>query len=73
MTVIPIGTVVLLRDDIPGIIVGISIRGQDRVTYEVAWWNERSYQTEWFNEFQFRVDGDGDSSESIGFKKEGEK
>ena len=50
-----IGSKVKLADDVFGNIVGISIRGDNHITYECGWWNGRSYDTKWFHPSEFTV------------------
>ena len=47
MVVLAIGSAVIIGDNIPGIIVSIMIKGNNRVLYEVAWWNGRERKLEW--------------------------
>jgi hypothetical protein len=35
------------EDRIAGIIVGISVRGESHITYEVGWWDGREYKSAW--------------------------
>lgn len=44
-----IGSKVKLADDVYGSIIGISIRGDNYITYECAWWNGRSHDSKWFH------------------------
>jgi len=50
-----IGSRVKLAEDVIGNIVGISIRGDNNITYECGWWNGRSYDTKWFHASEFEV------------------
>jgi uncharacterized protein YodC (DUF2158 family) len=50
-----IGSKVKLTDDVYGIITGISIRGNNYITYECAWWNGRSHDSKWFHENEIEV------------------
>jgi len=50
-----IGSRVKLAEDVIGNIVGISIRGDNNITYECGWWNGRSYDTKWFHSSEFEV------------------
>lgn len=43
-----VGSKVKLTDDVYGYIVGISIRGDNHITYECSWWNGRSHDSKWF-------------------------
>ena len=50
-----IGSRVKLAEDVFGNIVGISIRGDNHITYECGWWNGRSYDTKWFHSSEYEV------------------
>lgn len=50
-----IGNRVKLTDDVHGTIIGISIRGDNHVTYECSWWNGRSYDSKWFHANEVEV------------------
>lgn len=50
-----IGSKVKLADDVHGIITGITIRGDNHVTYECAWWNGRSHDSKWFHANEIEV------------------
>ena len=50
-----IGSKVKLADDVYGIITAISIRGDNYVTYECAWWNGRSHDSRWFHTSEIEV------------------
>lgn len=55
MDVYKVGSQVKLTNDVYGVITGISIRGDNYVTYECGWWNGRSYDTKWFHDSEFEV------------------
>jgi uncharacterized protein YodC (DUF2158 family) len=50
-----IGTRVKLAEDVFATIIGISIRGDNHITYECGWWNGRSYDSKWFHSSEFEV------------------
>lgn len=50
-----IGSKVKLADDVYGTITGISIRGNNHVTYECAWWNGRSHDSKYFHSSEIEV------------------
>lgn len=43
-----IGTKVKLEDNIIGTIIGINISHNNSISYQVGWWNARSYTKECF-------------------------
>ena len=49
---IPIGTPVLIGENIPAQIIGINITGKNTITYKCAWWDNRSYNSLWFYDFE---------------------
>lgn len=53
-----IGTKVKLEDDIFGTIVGINISQNNSITYEVGWWNGRSYSKDTFFPHQLVITSD---------------
>ena len=61
-----IGSDVKLAEDVFGKITGISIRGNNSISYEVGWWNGRSYDCKFFADHE--VEGvDSTSKQRIGF------
>lgn len=50
-----IGSKVKLTDDVYGVITGITIRGDNYITYECSWWNGRSYDSKWFHSSEISV------------------
>lgn len=50
-----IGSKVKLTDDVHGTITGISIHGDNHVTYECAWWNGRSHDSKYFHSSEIEV------------------
>jgi uncharacterized protein YodC (DUF2158 family) len=55
LEVYSIGSKVKLAEDVYGNIVGISIHGENDVTYECGWWNGRSYDARCFHANQIEV------------------
>ena len=43
-----VGTKVKLEDDVVGTIIGINISHNNTVSYQVGWWNGRSYSKDDF-------------------------
>jgi hypothetical protein len=43
-----IGSKVKLTDDVYGTIIGISISGDNYVSYKCGWWNGRTYSSDYF-------------------------
>ena len=50
-----IGSQVKLTNDVFGVITGITIRGDNHVTYECGWWNGRSYDSNSFTSKEIEV------------------
>lgn len=50
-----IGSKVKLEDDIVGTIIGINIQANNSITYEVGWWNGRSYNKDTFSSHQLVI------------------
>lgn len=50
-----IGSKAKLAEDVIGTITGISIRGDNHVTYECAWWNGRSHDSKWFDVHEIEI------------------
>lgn len=67
LSVLPVGTKVVVEGDIDGVISAICIRGNDFVSYEVIWWNNRSRVLEWVTEDEVS-EMSGDKEMKIGFK-----
>ena len=51
-TVFAIGADVKLAEDIFGKVISIHINGNNSITYEVGWWNGRSYDCRSFSDFE---------------------
>jgi hypothetical protein len=52
LEVIPINTPVEIHGGVKGWVIGINLRGATGghyLTYEVAWWDERTHRSEWFS------------------------
>ena len=53
MSVLEIGSKVLLDGEIPATVTAINVRGvEHRLTYEVTWWDERTRKSEWVDPFE---------------------
>ena len=52
LEVFSIGTEVQLAEDVFGTIIGINIYGSNYTTYEIGWWNGRSYDSKHFSQQQ---------------------
>lgn len=67
MEVIPCGVeVILKRAEYSGVITGISIR-DNRVTYEVSYYESGTYKNNWYCDYEFSIDKE-QSKRIIGFK-----
>ena len=64
ITVYSVGTLVLVGDDIEGVITAVMVRGE--VSYEVSWWNGRERQQQLFQDCEMKVVSD--KKTTIGFK-----
>lgn len=53
-----IGSKVKLEDDVIGTVIGINISQNNSVSYEVGWWNGRSYSKDNFLPHQLVVTTD---------------
>ena len=62
-----IGTTVTLTDTIDAKIVAISIRDNNYVQYECAWWNGSILTEHWFTAGDFLSVGEKDAVTKIGF------
>jgi uncharacterized protein YodC (DUF2158 family) len=55
MEVIAIGSDVLIDGEIPAKIMAFEVRGEvGLVTYQCAWWDERSRKSEWLTEGEIK-------------------
>ena len=52
LEVFEIGTDVKLAEDVFGKVIGIHIHGNNSVSYEVGWWNGRSYDCRSFADYE---------------------
>ena len=64
--ILPIGTKVIIGGSIQATIIGISIREQNNLTYEVMWWNEGNRKTEWL--WPIEIEASPDKMYVVGFK-----
>ena len=62
-----IGTAVTLAATVEAKIVAISIRGNNYVQYECAWWSGSSLTKDWFCAAEFISVGEKDAVTKIGF------
>lgn len=53
-----VGSKVKLEDDVVGTIIGINIQANNSITYEVGWWNGRSYSKDHFCSHQLTLTSD---------------
>lgn len=49
----PYGTECSVADDIPGIITAVCLR-EDRLTYEVVWWDRFTRNCQWLDECEIK-------------------
>jgi hypothetical protein len=66
LEVITVGSRVELAEDVHGILTAICIRENNNITYEVGFWNGRSYDSRWFTSHEIRSTDLGDKKK-IGF------
>ncbi len=65
---IQVGSPVTVGEDIPATITGIAIDAKSRVTYRCAWWNGRTREDEWLEQFEVtRTDETQDMT--VGFQQ----
>jgi hypothetical protein len=50
-----IGSDVKLADDVFGKVTGIIIRGNNSISYDVSWWNGRSYDCKNFADYEIEI------------------
>lgn len=68
MEVLPCGTeVILKRSEYKGIVVGINIR-DTRIIYEISYYENGAYKTNWFCDYEFIVESTVQKLE-LGFKE----
>lgn len=68
LIVLAIGTPVHIADDIKATVTTISIHDDNYVTYEVVWWDGRTRNTAWVEEFEI-AKLEHSQSTLIGFKQ----
>tara|TARA_Y100000296_G_scaffold64564_1_gene75819 strand:- start:396 stop:632 length:237 start_codon:yes stop_codon:yes gene_type:complete len=68
----PVGTKVLLTEDISAVIITTSIHDGNMVQYECAWWNGKSRTREWFNASEILGVDEDVKPTKIGFLRDGE-
>lgn len=57
LTIIPVGSSVLVGAGIEATVVGVTIR-KTSVMYECEWWDGRTRKSDWFYEFQIKAVSD---------------
>jgi uncharacterized protein YodC (DUF2158 family) len=62
------GTEVLLKNELPAIVVGVSIYSDDTIQYQCAWWNGRSRNKDWIKPCEIVSAVNSSSKMKIGFK-----
>ncbi len=67
LEVFSIGTQVKLSEDVFGIVLGVNIKDNNYVSYEVGWWNGSSYTEQLFHSSQVENHGLPLKSQQIGF------
>lgn len=53
-TLYRIGSEVLLGDEIKATVIGIEIKHEFRIRYNVAWWDQRNYRDLWLYDFEIK-------------------
>lgn len=54
-TLYQIGSEVLLGDEIRATVIGIEIKHEFRIRYNVAWWDNRNYRDLWLYDFEIKA------------------
>jgi len=67
LEVLSIGTNVKLTEDVFGTVLGISIKQNNTISYEVGWWNSSSYTQQVFQSHQITSDSPMEKVQQIGF------
>ena len=67
LEVLSIGTQVKLSEDVFGIVIGINIKENNTVYYDVGWWNGSSYTEQLFQSSQVESHGLPAKLQQIGF------
>lgn len=71
ITVYPVGSWVTLDDDVPGVIVAVTLRGiRNDVCYMIEWWDGREMKSREFDAFRVSPGQKGVQPVTIGFKAE---
>ena len=65
--VYPVGTGVLLDEDVEAKVVTVALHDGNYVQYECAWWSGQSRSREWFSESDILEIVDSKSQKKIGF------
>ncbi len=68
--VYPVGTVVLLDDDVKAKVVTVALHDSNYVQYECAWWSGQSRSREWFSEGDILKVVDPKAKQKIGFHRD---
>ena len=64
------GTEVILKNELPATIIGVSIYGDAAIQYQCAWWGGRSRNKDWLKPCEIVSAAKRDSKMKIGFKGE---
>lgn len=67
LKVYAVNTRVLVGGSIEAKVIGVGIRANDAVTYQVVWWNNNVRQEEWLQSFEL-LPLDGEACKKIGFQ-----
>lgn len=59
---------VLVGGSIEAKVIGVGIRANDAVMYEVVWWDNNVRHQEWLQAAELKPFGDNQSSRRIGFQ-----
>ena len=62
------GTEVILKNELPATIIGVSIYGDAAIQYQCAWWGGRSRNKDWLKPCEIVSISKRDSKMKIGFK-----
>ena len=66
LTLLPIGTKVLVGDSVEATVCEISISKHDRVQYRCAWWDGNTRHSDWLEQHEVTANKDA-SAMPIGF------
>ena len=64
------GTEVLLKNELPAIVIGVSIYGDAAVQYQCAWWNGRARNKDWIKPSEIVSAVKRDNKMKIGYRGE---